>query len=160
MTSIRTVVVRHVKERIAKCSLRFLHDRPEMTFFRNKPGFVFDATGYTLLAVDAEPLSPSDADRPLLLLDSTWRWLPQLLACVSGSPVRRSIPGNVRTAYPRASKLFEDPRDGLASIEALYLARKLLGDDDPSLLDGYHWKEAFLTSLSIAADQSPRGDAT
>jgi pre-rRNA-processing protein TSR3 len=118
-----------------------------MTFLRGNPGFVFDATGFTLLAVDAEPLSTKDNERPLLLLDSTWRWLPQLLACVSGEPIHRSIPGNVRTAYPRISKVFEDPEAGLASIEALYLARKLLGDDDPSLLDGYHWKDQFLQSL-------------
>lgn len=147
MSPILTTVIRHQKEKISKCSLRFLHERPEMTFLRNKPGFAFDATGFTLLAVDAEPLSVADAGRPLLLLDSTWRWLPQLLACVKGEPVRRSIPGDVRTAYPRVSKVFDDPQQGLASIEALYLARKHLGDDDPSLLDGYHWKDDFLRSL-------------
>ena len=147
MSPILTTVIRHQKEKISKCSLRFLHERPEMTFLRGNPGFVFDATGFTLLAVDAEPLSTKDNERPLLLLDSTWRWLPQLLACVSGEPIHRSIPGNVRTAYPRISKVFEDPEAGLASIEALYLARKLLGDDDPSLLDGYHWKDQFLQSL-------------
>jgi pre-rRNA-processing protein TSR3 len=147
MRPIPTTVIRHPKEKIRKCSLRFLHERPEMTFLRGNPGFVFDATGFTLLAVDAEPLSTKDNERPLLLLDSTWRWLPQLLACVSGEPIRRSIPGNVRTAYPRISKVFEDPEAGLASIEALYLARKLLGDDDPTLLDGYHWKDPFLQSL-------------
>ena len=147
MTAIRTTVIRHEKEKIRKCSLRFLHERPEMTFLRQRPGFHFDATGFTLLAVDAPPLSPADAGRPLLLLDSTWRWLPQLLACVDGAPIARSIPGELRTAYPRTSKVFEDPAAGLASIEALYVARKLLGDDDPSLLDGYHWKDAFLANL-------------
>lgn len=147
MNPIATTVIRHPKERIRKCSLRFLHERPEMTFLRARPGFVFDATGFTLLAVDAPPLSPADAGRPLLLLDSTWRWLPQLLTCLRGEPVARSIPGGLRTAYPRASKLFDDPEAGLASVEALYVARRLLGDDDPSLLDGYHWKAAFLRNL-------------
>lgn len=147
MTPIPTTVIRHPKEKIRKCSLRFLHERPEMTFLRGKPGFQFDATGFTLLAVEAPPLSLADSGRPLLLLDSTWRWLPQLLACVTGTPVLRSIPGDLRTAYPRVSKVFEDPEAGLASIEALYVARKLLGDDDATLLDGYHWKEAFLASL-------------
>lgn len=150
MTKIPTTVIRHPKERIAKCSLRFLHERPEMTFLRANPGFTFDATGFVLLAVDAEPLSPADAAHPLLLLDSTWRWLPQLLASVRGEPIRRSIPGNLRTAYPRVSKVFEDPAAGLASIEALYVARRLLGDDDPSLLDGYHWRAEFLAQLSPA----------
>ena len=148
MTAIPTTVIRHAKERIAKCSLRFLHARPEMTFLRSKPGFLFDATGFTLLAVDAPPLSHADAGRPLLLLDSTWRWLPQLMACVRGTPVPRSIPGGLKTAYPRTSKVFEDPAAGLASIEALYVARRILGDDDPTLLDGYHWKEPFLAGLA------------
>ena len=147
MTPIPTTVIRHAKERISKCSLRFLHGRPEMTFHRCRPGFRFDATGYTLLAVDAPPLSAADAGRPLLLLDSTWRWLPQLVACLDGEPVRRSIPGDVRTAYPRVSKVFDDPDAGLASIEALYLARRILGDDDATLLDGYHWKAEFLAGL-------------
>lgn len=144
MSAIATTVIRHRKERISKCSLRFLHDRPEMTFCKSRPGFRFDATGFTLLAVDAPPLSPADAERPLLLLDSSWRWLPQLEQCLDGAPVRRSIPGAVRTAYPRQSRVFADPDGGLASIEALYLARRLLGDDDIALLDGYHWKAAFL----------------
>ena len=147
MTAIETTVIRHAKERIAKCSLRFLHDRPEMTFFKSRPGFEFDATGFTLLDVDGPALSEADSGRPLLLLDSTWRWLPQLQACLTGEPIRRSIPGGVRTAYPRTSKLWTDPESGLASIEALYVARRLLGDDDPSLLEGYHFKDAFLAGL-------------
>ncbi len=148
MSPIQTTVIRHPKERIAKCSLRFLHERPEMTFLRARPGFRFDATGFLLLAVDAPPLSTADAGHPLLLLDSTWRWLPQVRACVGGTPIERSIPGALRTAYPRTSKVFEDPAGGLASIEALYVARKLLGDDDPTLLEGYHWKAEFLASLA------------
>jgi pre-rRNA-processing protein TSR3 len=150
VSAVPTTVIRHPKERIAKCSLRFLHGRAEMTFLRARPGFTFDATGFVLLAVDAPPLSPADHGRPLLLLDSTWRWLPQLRACVLGAPLPRSIPAGVATAYPRTSKVFDDPAGGLASIEALFLARALLGDRDPSLLDGYHWKEDFLANVAHA----------
>lgn len=150
MTAIATTVIRHQKERISKCSLRFLHGRPEMTFVRHRPGFRFDATGFTLLAVDAPGLTRADTGRPLLLLDSTWRWLPQLLACLDGEFVPRSIPGGLATAYPRVSKVFEDPAAGLASIEALYVARAVLGDEDRSLLDGYRWKDVFLASLDGA----------
>ncbi|MFN9274919.1 MAG: hypothetical protein ACK6D2_04210 [Planctomycetota bacterium] len=150
MTTVATTVIRHHKERSAQCSLRFLHGRPEMTFLRERPGFTFDATGYLLLAVDAPPLSAADAGRPLLLLDSTWRWLPRLRACVTGAPIPRSIAAGVATAYPRASKHFADPAAGLASIEALYLARALLGDKDPSLLDGYHWRDEFLRRCGAA----------
>lgn len=150
MTSVPTTVIRHHKERIAKCSLRFLHERPEMTFLRERPGFTFDATGFLLLAVDAPPLSPADAGLPLLLLDSTWRWLPRLRACVTGTPIPRSIPAGIATAYPRASKVFDDPAGGLASIEALFLARAMLGDRDPGLLAGYHWRDDFLARCAAA----------
>ena len=44
--------------------------------------------------------------------------------------------------------MYDDPPQGLASIEALYVAMKVLGFDDPSLLDGYHWKDEFLASLA------------
>lgn len=143
-------VLRHPKERIAKCTLRFLHDREDFTFLKATPKLRFDATGYTLLAVDAPELTPADAGRPLLLLDATWRHLPALMACLEGEPVRRSIPAGVRTAYPRRSKLFQDPDRGLASVEAVYVARRILGEDDPSLLDGYHWKAEFLAGLERA----------
>lgn len=150
MSPVPTTVIRHPKERIAKCSLRFLHGRPEMTFLRGKPGMQFDATGFVLLAVDAPPLSRADAAHPLLLLDSTWRWLPRLRACVTGAPIPRSIPAGVATAYPRASKFHDDPAQGLASVEALYLARALLGDTDATLLEGYHWRDEFLRRCAAA----------
>ena len=51
---------------------------------------------------------------------------------------------------PRVSKVFDDPDRGLASIEALYVARRLLGDDDRDLLHGYHWKDEFLATVEAA----------
>ncbi len=147
MTSPRVIVVRHPKERIAKCSLRHLHGRQDVEFHRATRGFRIDATGMLLLAVDAPELSPADAGPPLLLLDSTWRHLPALVARVDGQPIHRSLPAWARTAYPRVSKVFDDPSRGLASVEALYLARRILGDDDRTLLDGYHWKDEFLAQL-------------
>lgn len=145
--SIKTVIIRHSKERLSKCSLQPLVGRPELTFLRSSTKLQFDATGYILLAVDAPELGPDDAGHPLLLLDSTWRLLPDLEACVVGNPIRRSLPIGVKTAYPRVSKVSKDPDAGLASVEALYLARKLLGDDDPTLLEAYHWKEEFLSQF-------------
>ena len=143
---IPTVVIRHPKERISKCSLRPLHGREGMTFHKAREDFSFDASGYTLLAVDAPVLSKSDAERPLLLLDSTWRLLPTLEVHLTGEPIRRSLPA-MQTAYPRTSKLSEDPSAGLASVEALYLAQRQLGHDDPSLLDDYYWREGFLKNV-------------
>ena len=119
-----------------------------MTFLMWREGLRFDASGYTLLSVGAPELSPADARRPLLILDSTWRLLPTLEGCLTGEPVRRSIPTGVVTAYPRVSKDGSDPTGGLASVEALYVARKMLGDDDETLLSDYHWGQAFLASLN------------
>ncbi len=143
---IKTVVIRHSRERLSKCSLTPLQGRKDVEFHRRSAAFTFDATGYTLLSIDAPVLSVADAGRPLLILDSTWRLLPALEDSLFGKPARRSLP-QVPTAYPRKSKVIEDPAVGLASIEALYLARYLLGDDDRSLLEGYHWRDAFLNNV-------------
>jgi pre-rRNA-processing protein TSR3 len=94
-------------------------------------------------------MSPADAGRPLLLLDSTWRLLPQLEACLHGQAIRRTLPA-VPTAYPRVSKLTNDPTRGLASVEALYLAKLMLGERDDTLLEDYYWAEAFMRNLKEA----------
>jgi len=143
MSTIPVTVIRHPRERISKCSLRHLHDRPEFTFHRATRGFRFDATGYLLLTLDGPPLTLADQGHPLLVLDSTWRWLPELERCLDGEPIRRSLPP-VETAYPRVSRIYENPAGGLASVEAVYLAKRILGEDDATLLDGYHWKDEFL----------------
>ena len=142
------VVIRHPKERKSKCSLQPLVGRPDIRFLTAREGFVFDATGHILLALDAPVLSTEDAALPLLLLDSTWRLLPSLLRCLSGQPLRRALPPGLKTAYPRTSKLSPDPARGLASVEAFYAARRLQGRTLDGLLDHYRWKAPFLAQFS------------
>lgn len=142
-------IIRHPKERRSKCSLTPLEGRGDLEFFRARSGWRFEASGYTVLGLNAPVLSEADAERPLLLLDSTWRLLPQLESCLVGEGVRRSLP-SVPTAYPRVSKVTEDPLGGLASVEALFLARLLIGQRDDSLLEGYYWREDFLGGLRKA----------
>ncbi len=151
---ITVTVIRHRREKVKKCSLRNLHARPEIRFLRDHDSLLFDASGYLLLDVDGPPLSAADAGHPLLILDSSWRWLPGLRRHIAGRPRLRSLPA-VPTAYPRVTKLFQDPRGGLASVEALYLARRVLGEDDPSLLDGYRWKTEFLEHVERHLDSNP-----
>ena len=139
-------VIRHPKERRSKCSLTPLEGRADIAFHKAREGWQFDMSGFTVLALGAPELSAADAGRPLLLLDSTWRLLPQLEACLIGEGVRRTLP-SVATAYPRVSKINRDPHGGLASVEALYLARVMLGERDDSLLDGYHWRDVFMENL-------------
>ena len=138
------VIITHPKENLKKCSLQPLKDKQGFVFHSARNTFRFDATGYILLTVEAPVLSPEDAGRPLLLLDSTWRLLPKLESRLDGQPIRRRLPPELVTAYPRQSKIAEDPLGGLASIEALYAALYLLGFPSPTLLDHYYWKDEFL----------------
>lgn len=137
-------IVRHPKERRSKCSLEPLRGREDLLFTVWRPGARYDAGGYLLLEPGAPEIGPEDGNWPLLLLDSTWRRLPAMRATV-GNPGRcRSLPAWLRTAYPRTSKIAEDPPTGLASVEALYAARRLQGRPVEGLLDRYYWREAFL----------------
>jgi pre-rRNA-processing protein TSR3 len=148
--SIGDVVIRHPKERKSKCSLQPLVGREDIRFLEARPGFTFDATGYILLRVDAPVISHEDAGYPLLLLDSTWRLLPKLEAALTGSPIPRSLPDCLKTAYPRVSKISSDPVRGLASVEAFYAARLLQGRPVQGLLDQYHWRDEFLRQFPVS----------
>ena len=141
---VEDVIIRHPREKKSKCSLEPLRGRHDLRFLTATPDFSFDATGFLLLSIDAPVISSEDADLPILLLDSTWRLLPRLEACLSGEPVRRSLPASLQTAYPRISKTGVDPPRGLASVEALFAARLLQGRSTGGLLDHYHWRVAFL----------------
>lgn len=77
-------IIRHPKERRSKCSLTPLEGHADISFYKAREGWSFDMTGFTVLALGAPELSAADAGRPLLLLDSTWRLLPQLEACLEG----------------------------------------------------------------------------
>lgn len=145
---LQDVIIRHPKERKSKCSLQPLRDRADLHFLVASPALTFDATGFILLDVDAPPLGHADASLPLLILDSTWRLLPRLRACLTGNPMPRSLPGHLRTAYPRHSKITADPAAGLASVEALFAARILQGRPTDGLLDHYHWRESFLAQFT------------
>lgn len=127
----------------AQCTVRPLRGTPGLDFLpyplRQKP----DLSRHLLLAPDAPPLAPADADRPLLLLDASWRHAAKMRRAVE--PVEaRSIPPGWQTAYPRRSKIHADPDTGLATAEALFAALCTLGFRDDSLLRFYPWRDAFL----------------
>ncbi len=126
----------------AKCTVRPLRGDPGLDFLpyplRQKP----ELSRHLLLAPGAPPLSPADAGRPLLLLDASWRHAEKMRKAVE--PVEtRSIPPGWRTAYPRRSKIHEDPDTGLATVEALFAALCILGCRDDALLRFYPWRDAF-----------------
>jgi pre-rRNA-processing protein TSR3 len=137
-----TLIVRHPRENPRKCSVLPLKGRPDLLFLaypmQQRPAL----EGYVRLAAEGPPLSAEDADRGLLLLDGSWRWAGEMTQAFRDVPPRSLQ--DYRTAYPRVSKQGTDPENGLASVEALYLAYHLLGRPTAGLLDHYRWKEEFL----------------
>jgi len=137
-----TIIVRHKKENPRKCSVMPLKGRDGFTFFSYPLQDLPDLTGYIRLAAEGPPLSAQDAAYGLLLLDGSWRAADGMTRTFAHVEPR-SLAGYV-TAYPRVSKLGTDPANGLASIEALYIALRILGRPTANLLDHYHWRDEFL----------------
>jgi len=94
------------------------------------------------LAAEGEELSERDAGSGVLLLDGSWRWATVMNRDFLDVPAR-SLHG-YRTAYPRKSKLDTDPENGLASVEALFMAYHILGRPTRGLFEHYRWAEEFL----------------
>jgi pre-rRNA-processing protein TSR3 len=137
-----TIIVRHAKENPRKCTILPLRGRPGIVILGYPVKHRPDLTGYVRLAADGPELSTADADRGLLLLDGSWRWAGAMTRAFEDVPPR-SLHG-WQTAYPRVSKLGTDPDNGLASVEALYIAHRILGRPTEGLLDHYHWRDEFL----------------
>lgn len=137
-----TLIVRHPKENPRKCSILPLRHRTDLMFLsypvKNLPAL----EGYVRLAAEGPELSGTDAACGLLLLDGSWNWADRMTRDFAHVPPR-SLHG-FQTAYPRTSKLGTDPHNGLASVEALYVAYHILGRPTVGLLDHYRWAAEFL----------------
>jgi pre-rRNA-processing protein TSR3 len=146
-----TVIVRHPHENPRKCSVYPLRGRPDLIFLHyplsRRP--VLDS--YIRLAAEGPVLSAADAHAGVLLLDGSWRWAESMTREFLEIPPR-SLQGYC-TAYPRVSKLGTDPDNGLASVEALFLAHYLLGRPTAGLLDHYRWAEEFLRRNGLEPEQ-------
>jgi len=142
-----TIIYRHRRENLKKCSLRGLECRSDIHFFTYPKDLLPSLVGYIVLEMDAPEISAEDAGRGLCLFDATWRYAEvmanQSQPALEGT-VKRSIPKNIRTAYPRRQDDCPDPELGLASVEALFVAYYILGRPTEGLLDNYFWKDSFL----------------
>jgi pre-rRNA-processing protein TSR3 len=98
--------------------------------------------GYVRLGLGGRLLSTEDRESGLLVLDGTWKYAERMERDYSDLPVR-SLQSWV-TAYPRRSKLYDDPAAGLATIEAIFAAYVQMGRDPEGLLADYRWREEFL----------------
>jgi pre-rRNA-processing protein TSR3 len=137
-----TVIVRHPKENPRKCTVLPLRGRPDLVIQKHPVVLPPELAGYVRLAAEGPELSRADAGCGLLLLDGSWRWAGVMTRDFEEVPPR-SLHG-YRTAYPRVSKLGTDPDNGLASVEALYIAYHILGRPTEGLLAHYRWAEEFL----------------
>jgi pre-rRNA-processing protein TSR3 len=135
------VIIMHPKERVRKCTVAWLKGDLRFNFFRG-PRRPADLSGYVRLAMEGPILSEADAECGLLVLDGTWKLVDRLAPAVDEVPTRRLPP--LQTAYPRASKVRVDPDGGLATIEAVYAALRLMRRDVTGLLSRYHWADEFL----------------
>lgn len=137
-----TVIVVHPRERRSKCSVEPLRGRDDCVFVTFPHAVPIPLTGYVRLGIGGPLLSDADTDRGLLLLDGTWRLAARMEPFYAHVEVR-SLP-TIHTAYPRKSEVYPDPTEGLATIEALYAALRILNRTTAGLLDDYHWKQQFL----------------
>lgn len=142
-----TVILRHRRENLKKCSLRGLEGRSDFKFFVYPRDTLPLLKSTVLLTLGAPELSLADRDSDLLLIDGTWKYAEvmerQVLKQQPGL-ILRSLPSHFRTAYPRRQEDCVEPEKGLASIEALFAAYTILQWDPTGLLDNYHWSNDFL----------------
>lgn len=139
-----TVILRHRRENLKKCSLSGLEEHPDLKFYTYPNDLLPNYSQYLLLKMGAPPLTREDADRGLFLIDGTWRLAQIMEKQLPWKLEERSLPAGYRTAYPRRQTGCPDPLLGLSSLEALYIAHWILGRRTENLLDRYHWKELFL----------------
>lgn len=140
-----TIILRHRRENLNKCSLKGLEERSDLAFYTYPVDPLPNLENYLLLKVGAPPITEADAEKGLLLIDGTWRLAAVMEKQLPLKLEERSLPpGTWKTAYPRRQTDCPDPDAGLSSIEALFLVYRFFGRPTEGLLDRYHWKELFL----------------
>lgn len=139
-----TIIYRHRRENLKKCSLSGLEKRSDLTFLTYPTDPLPDLSHCLLLKVGAEPLTGKDQGKELLLIDGTWKLSEAIEKSLPWKLEARSLPSHFTTAYPRRQTGCQDPERGLSSLEALYIAHLILGKNTEGLLDNYYWKEDFL----------------
>ena len=136
------------KENPRKCTIQPLKGRPDLALrFFSGARAIAPFAADCLLHVDGENLAeiPRGSLRSLALIDCTWRKVaPTLQRVPRPLPRLVRIPDGFLTAYPRMNKEGNDPSEGLATVEALFIGAAFLGFWDESLLEKYYFKGAFL----------------
>ena len=146
MNYLPTIVLRHTRENLKKCSLRGLESRSDFLFFTYPKDEIKIPENYIYLSLDGPPLTERDSQKGLFILDATWKYAEVMsrMTPAMQDMEPRSLPSHYRTAYPRRQDDCPSKDRGLASIEAIFLSYYILGRDTSNLLDLYHWQDDFL----------------
>lgn len=137
-------------ESVTKCTILPLEYRTDFEirrFTRNRP--IASLSGDFLLHPEGRLLSsPRDVStqvKKISLIDCNWRRLGGILDHLERPwPELVRIPEEFVTAYPRRNKQGLDPENGLATIEALFIAAAFSGVWDETLLKEYYFGSRFL----------------
>jgi pre-rRNA-processing protein TSR3 len=138
-----TIILRHRKENLKKCSLKGLETRSDLIFLTYPQDILPNLSSYILLTLNAPTLTIDDQEKGLFLVDATWRYADLIIKSLPNIE-KRSLPSHFKTAYPRKQTSCSNPEVGLASIEALFLAHLITNKNTENLLSIYYWKEDFL----------------
>lgn len=151
MQFLPTIILRHRKENLKKCSLKGLEERDDMDFYTYPKHQLPSLNMYVLLSMDGPVLSEEDDASGLFLIDGTWKYAHTMYNQLPEKEKikKRSLPKEITTAYPRKQTDCIDPKRGLASVEALFAAYLLLKRNPEGILDNYFWKEEFLNQDAI-----------
>ncbi len=146
MSYLPTIIYRHRRENLKKCSLRGLESREDIDFYTYPTHSLPNLSSYLLLTLEAPLLQRADDSLGVFLIDGTWKHAQSMYKQLPKPHLflTRSLPQELQTAYPRRQEDCSDPSRGLASVEALFAAYVILGRNPDGLLDNYYWKDAFL----------------
>lgn len=151
MNYLPTVVLRHRRENLKKCSLTGLEKRADFKFYTYPYDPISELPRYIMLSFDGELLSKKDAGKGLFILDGTWRYADTMY---KNNPTlhtmeKRSLPVHFKTAYPRKQEDCSEAKRGLSSIEAIYIAYSILGYPTDGLFSHYMWESLFFERNGI-----------
>lgn len=133
-----------------KCTIAPLASRPDFRLISAKGAEpIGPLKSPVLLHPDGECLTKIRSSRGgisgIAAIDCVWRRVDAILSRIAAPlPVLGRIPDGFQTAYLRKSSYGFDPDGGLATIEAIFAARALLGHWQPDLLSKYPFGRAFV----------------
>jgi len=146
---IRFEVLMDKLENPRKCTVDPIKDHPAILIRRyGGPAPIAKIGADILLHIDGPDLPDLVREKKvssIAVIDCIWKRVDFAMKKIEGPlPILTKIPDGFVTAYPRRNKQGLDPDGGLATIEAMFIAAAFCGSWDETLLDKYHFKNAFL----------------